>query len=64
MPDFTSTGFILIALWYVLLYLLTLSSNLLICTYFDFEAIYLEILFFKVLINLSAAANITSLCVE
>ena len=26
--DFTSAGFILVALWYVLLYLLTISSNL------------------------------------
>ena len=32
---FTSTGFILIALWYVLLYLLTILSNLSIYTFFD-----------------------------
>ena len=33
--DFTSTGFILIVLWYELLYLLTISSNLSIYTFFD-----------------------------
>ena len=32
---FTSTGFVLIVLWYVLLYLLTISSNLWIYTFFD-----------------------------
>ena len=32
---FTSTGFILIVLWYVLLLLFTMSSNLSICTIFD-----------------------------
>ena len=38
---FTSTGFILIVLWYVLLYLLTISSNLWIYTFFDIQVIYL-----------------------
>ena len=32
--DFMSTGFILIALWYISLYLLTISSNLPIYTFF------------------------------
>ena len=41
MPDFTSTGVILMVLWYVLLYLLTMSSNLSIYTFFDIEAMYL-----------------------
>ena len=38
---FTSTGFILIVLWYVLSYLLTISSNLWTYTFFDIEVIYL-----------------------
>ena len=33
--DFTSTGFILTVLWYVLLYLLAISSNLSTYTFFD-----------------------------
>ena len=33
--DFTSTGLILIVLWYVLLYLLTISSNLSIYELFE-----------------------------
>ena len=37
----TSTGFILIVLWYVLLCLLTISSNLSIYTFFDIKFIYL-----------------------
>ena len=51
--DFTSTSFILSAFWHELLYLLTTPSNLSIYTFFDIEVIYLLILFFKVLINLS-----------
>ena len=39
--DFTSTGFILIVLLYVLLYLLTISSYLSIYTFFDIEVIQL-----------------------
>ena len=39
--DFTSIGFILVVLWYILLYLLTLSSNLSIYAFFDTEAIHL-----------------------
>ena len=41
MLDFTSTGFILIVLQYVLLYSLTISFNLLIYTYFDIEVMCL-----------------------
>ena len=37
----TSTSFILIVLWYVLLYSPTISSNLLIYTFFDTEVMYL-----------------------
>ena len=47
-------------LWYVLFYLLTMSSNY---TLFDIEVRYLQILFFKVLIHLSAATDFPSLCV-
>ena len=39
--DFTSTGFILFALWYVLLYLLIISYNLSIYTFFGTEVMYL-----------------------
>ena len=39
--DFTSTGFILIVQWYVLLYLSNISSHLSIYTFFEFEVIYL-----------------------
>ena len=43
----------------------TISSNLSISTFFDIEVIYLYILFFdKVLINLSAARDFHSLCIE
>ena len=38
MFGFTSTGFILIVLWYVLLYLLTISYNLSIETFFENES--------------------------
>ena len=38
--DFTSTGFILIVLWYALLYLLTVSFNLSIYSFFDIIAMY------------------------
>ena len=41
MLEFTSAGFILIVLWYVLLYLLTMSSNLSIHTFFNIEFIHL-----------------------
>ena len=39
--DFTSTGFILIVLWYVLLYLSNISSHLSIYTFFEIEVMYL-----------------------
>ena len=55
---------ILIVLLHMLLYLLTISSNLLIYMFFDIEVIYSYILLFKVLINLSATADFPSLCVE
>ena len=54
-------GIILFALWYVLLYLLTMSSNLSIYTCFHIEFIYLEILLFKVLLNLSATTDFPAL---
>ena len=62
--DFTSAGFILVVLWYVLLYLLTISAKLLIYTIFDTEVIYLLILFFRLLINFSPTADFHSLCFE
>ena len=46
MLDFISKGFILMVLWYVLLYSLTISSNLSIYIFFNIEVIYLQILFF------------------
>ena len=57
---FIWTRFILIILWYVLLYLLTISTNLSIYTFFDIEVMYLWIF----LMNLSAATDFPSLCVE
>ena len=48
----------------VLLDLLTVSCNLLIHKLFDTEVIYLQILFFKVLTNFSAATDFPSLCLE
>ena len=39
--DFTSVDFILIVLWYVLLYLFTTSSNLIIYTFFENEVVCL-----------------------
>ena len=39
--DFTSVDFILIVLWYVLLYLFTTSSNLLVYTFFETEVVCL-----------------------
>ena len=39
--DFTSAGFILIVLWYVLLYLSNISSHLSIYTFFEIEVMYL-----------------------
>ena len=50
----TSTGFILIVLWYVLLYLSTISCNLSIFWYWGKVFI---IFFFKVLTNLSATTD-------
>ena len=61
---FRSRGFTFLALWYVLLYLFTMSLNISINTFFDIEAMYFYILFFKVLINLSATTNFSSLFVE
>ena len=46
------------------LYLLAMSSNLLIYTFFDIEVMYFQILFFKVLANLSATTDFLSLYVE
>ena len=60
----TSTGFILIVLWYVLFYSFIISSNLSIYTFFDTEVMYLQILVFKVLMNLSAATDFPYLCIE
>ena len=56
--DFTSADFILIVL-YVLLDSSTILSNLSICTFFD-----IEVLFFKVLINLSATTDFPLFCVQ
>ena len=53
----TSTGLILIVLWCVLLYSFTISPYLLIYIFFDIEFLYLLILVFKVLINLSATID-------
>ena len=39
--DFTSTGFILIVLWYVFIYLSNISSHLSIYTFFEIEVMYL-----------------------
>ena len=50
-------AFILIVLWYVLLYLLIMSSNLSIYTFFWYWNHILEILFFKILINPSAPTD-------
>ena len=53
MLDFTSTRFIFIVLWYVLLYSLTISANLSIYLFFDIKVInHLSMLFFKNLENL------------
>ena len=58
MLGFTSAGLVLIVLWHVLLYLLTMSSNLSIKTFFEIEVIFLLILLFKVLIiNLAATTD-------
>ena len=53
-----------IVLWHVLFYLLTISSNSSIYTFFNTEVTYLLILFFKVLTNLSATADYFSLRLE
>ena len=58
MLGFTSAGLVLIVLWHVLLYLLTMSSNLSIKTFFEIEVMFLLILLFKVLIiNLAATTD-------
>ena len=54
---FTSEGFIFIVLWYVLLYLLTISSNSSILKSYTYK-------FYNVLINLVATTDFSSLCVE
>ena len=41
-----------------------MSSNLSIYTFCDIEVIYLKILFFKVITNLSTTTDFPSLCVE
>ena len=51
-------------LWYVLLYIFPLSSNLLIYSFFDIEVIYLWISFFMVLINFLGTTNFPSLCID
>ena len=62
--EITSTGFILIVLWCILLYWLTALSNLSIYTFYDTKVICLYILLFKVLIKLSATTDFPSLCFE
>ena len=58
MLGFTSAGLVLMVLWHVLLYLLTMSSNLSITTFFEIEVMFLLILLFKVLIiNLAATTD-------
>ena len=58
MLGFTSAGLVLMVLWHVLLYLLTMSSNLSIKTFFEIEVMFLLILLFKVLIiNLAATTD-------
>ena len=62
---FTSTVFILIVLWYVLLYLLTISSNLSIYTFLILKSCIYKFCFLRFfLINLSAAKDFLSLCIE
>ena len=46
------------------LYSFAISSNLLIFTFLDIEVMYLQILVFKVLINLSATIDFPSLLIE
>ena len=41
--DFTSTGLILIVLWYVLLYLLTISSNLSLYKLFETRSFFKKV---------------------
>ena len=62
--DFTLTGFVLIALRYVMLDFSTISFNLLIYKFFEAGVMYLSIWFFKVIINLSVITDIPLLCVE
>ena len=58
MLGFTSACLVLMVLWHVLLYLLTMSSNLSIKTFFEIEVMFLLILLFKVLIiNLAATTD-------
>ena len=47
-----------------ILFPLIISSKLSIYIFLDIEVIHLQILFFKVLINLSAATDFPSLCVD
>ena len=51
-------------LLHVLLYWLTVSSNLSVYMFFDTEVIYLYIFFSKSLINLLATIDFSLLCVE
>ena len=62
--DFISTGFYLIVLWSVLLWLLTISSNLPIHIFSWYWCLVFINLFFKVLINFSTITDVPSLCVE
>ena len=62
--DLTSIGFIMIALWYILLYLSNILCNLSMHTFFDIAVIYLKIFFFKVPINLLATTYFPSFCIS
>ena len=61
MLDFTSTRFLLMFLWDIFFYSLTISSNLSINTFFDIGVEYFEILLLKILMNLLATTDFASL---
>ena len=62
--DFASTGFILVVLWYVLFYLLTMSSNLSANTFFWYWSYFFEKFIFQVLWNYSPGTDFPSLWAE
>ena len=62
--DFASTGFILVVLWYVLFYLLTMSSNLSAKTFFWYWSYFFEKFIFQVLWNYSPGTDFPSFWVE